>query len=112
MALQEKKKLKLAKELSDMVVYCKSVHFHGFEDARKNLSFYEMSSFKEGKALKLAEESGESRKAFVLGSSAQRASPNRNSVHKNPRPTPGVLPPSADCLVGVFRSQQIHSPQR
>ncbi|KAM3866434.1 1-phosphatidylinositol 4,5-bisphosphate phosphodiesterase delta-1-like [Diretmus argenteus] len=51
------KKLKLAKELSDMVVYCKSVHFHGFEDARQNLSFYEMSSFKEGKALKLAEES-------------------------------------------------------
>lgn len=44
-----------------MVIYCKSVHFHGFEDARKNLSFYEMSSFKEGKATKLAMESGESR---------------------------------------------------
>lgn len=42
-----------------MVIYCKSVHFHGFEDARNNLSFYEMSSFKEGKAMKLAEESGE-----------------------------------------------------
>ena len=42
-----------------MVVYCKSVHFHGFEDAQDNLGFYEMSSFKEGKALKLAEESGE-----------------------------------------------------
>lgn len=42
-----------------MVIYCKSVHFHGFEDARKNLSFYEMSSFKEGKAVGLAEESGE-----------------------------------------------------
>lgn len=41
-----------------MVIYCKSVRFHGFEDARKNLSFYEMSSFSEGKALKLAEESG------------------------------------------------------
>lgn len=41
-----------------MVIYCKSVHFHGFEDARKNLSFYEMASFKEGKALALAEESG------------------------------------------------------
>lgn len=54
---KKKKKLKLAKELSDMVIYCKSVHFHGFEDARENLSFYEMSSFKEGKALKLAEES-------------------------------------------------------
>uniref|UniRef100_A0A4W6CJ82 Phosphoinositide phospholipase C n=1 Tax=Lates calcarifer TaxID=8187 RepID=A0A4W6CJ82_LATCA len=54
---EKKKKLKLAKELSDMVIYCKSVHFHGFEDARQNLSFYEMSSFKEGKAMKLAEES-------------------------------------------------------
>ncbi|GAA6222414.1 1-phosphatidylinositol 4,5-bisphosphate phosphodiesterase delta-1-like isoform X2 [Lates japonicus] len=54
---KKKKKLKLAKELSDMVIYCKSVHFHGFEDARQNLGFYEMSSFKEGKAMKLAEES-------------------------------------------------------
>lgn len=54
---RKKKKLKLAKELSDMVIYCKSVHFHGFEDARTNLSFYEMSSFKEGKAMALAEES-------------------------------------------------------
>ncbi|XP_070829464.1 1-phosphatidylinositol 4,5-bisphosphate phosphodiesterase delta-1-like [Chaetodon trifascialis] len=52
---KKKKKLKLAKELSDMVIYCKSVHFNGFEDARNNLSFYEMSSFKEGKAVKLAE---------------------------------------------------------
>lgn len=56
---QQKKKLKLAKELSDMVIYCKSVHFNGFEDAKKNLSFYEMSSYKEGKAVKLADESGE-----------------------------------------------------
>lgn len=56
---KKKKKLKLAKELSNMVIYCKSVHFNGFEDARQNLSFYEMSSFKEGKAMKLAEESGE-----------------------------------------------------
>lgn len=55
---QEKKKLKLAKDLSDMVIYCKSVHFHGFEDARENLSFYEMSSFKEKTAIKLAEETG------------------------------------------------------
>lgn len=54
---KKKKKLKLAKELSDMVIYCKSVHFHGFDDARKNLSFYEMSSFKEAKAMTLAEES-------------------------------------------------------
>lgn len=42
-----------------MVIYCKSVHFNGFEDAKKNLSFYEMSSYKEGKAVKLADKSGE-----------------------------------------------------
>ncbi|XP_035527312.1 1-phosphatidylinositol 4,5-bisphosphate phosphodiesterase delta-1b isoform X1 [Morone saxatilis] len=54
---KQKKKLKMAKGLSDMVIYCKSVHFNGFEDARKNQSFYEMSSFNEGKALTLAEES-------------------------------------------------------
>ncbi|KAM3603914.1 uncharacterized protein V6R79_004013 [Siganus canaliculatus] len=54
---KKKKKLKMSKALSDMVIYCKSVHFHGFDDARKNLSFYEMSSFKEGKAVGLAEES-------------------------------------------------------
>ncbi|XP_042559637.1 1-phosphatidylinositol 4,5-bisphosphate phosphodiesterase delta-1b isoform X2 [Clupea harengus] len=54
---KESKTLKLAKELSDIVIYCKSVHFNGFEDAKDNLSFYEMSSFKEGKSVKLAEES-------------------------------------------------------
>ncbi|KAF7667514.1 hypothetical protein LDENG_00059050 [Lucifuga dentata] len=54
---KKKKKLKLAKELSNMVIYCKSVHFHGFEDSRENQSFYEMSSFKEQKAMKLAEDS-------------------------------------------------------
>uniref|UniRef100_A0A672SZG4 Phosphoinositide phospholipase C n=1 Tax=Sinocyclocheilus grahami TaxID=75366 RepID=A0A672SZG4_SINGR len=56
---QEKKSssLKLAKELSDIVIYCKSVHFHGFEDSQDKQSFYEMASFKEGKAAKLAEES-------------------------------------------------------
>ncbi|XP_027691728.1 1-phosphatidylinositol 4,5-bisphosphate phosphodiesterase delta-1 isoform X2 [Vombatus ursinus] len=47
-------KLKLAKELSDLVVYCKSVHFSGFQDP----AFYEMSSFTENRALKLAQESG------------------------------------------------------
>ncbi|XP_033021596.1 1-phosphatidylinositol 4,5-bisphosphate phosphodiesterase delta-1 isoform X1 [Lacerta agilis] len=47
-------KLKLAQELSDTVVYCKSVHFQGFGNADCN----EMSSFSESKALKLAQESG------------------------------------------------------
>uniref|UniRef100_A0A7N6ARV0 Phosphoinositide phospholipase C n=1 Tax=Anabas testudineus TaxID=64144 RepID=A0A7N6ARV0_ANATE len=54
---KKKNKLKLAKALSDMVVYCKSVHFRSFEDAKNNQSFYEISSFKEGDAIKLAEES-------------------------------------------------------
>lgn len=47
-----------------MVIYLKSVHFHGFEDAQKNMSFYEMASFKEGKAMKLAEESGKGRETM------------------------------------------------
>lgn len=42
-----------------MVIYCKSVHFSGFEHAKDNQAFYEMSSFKEGKAFNLAEASGE-----------------------------------------------------
>uniref|UniRef100_A0A8C1Q7W4 Phosphoinositide phospholipase C n=1 Tax=Cyprinus carpio TaxID=7962 RepID=A0A8C1Q7W4_CYPCA len=54
---QKTKSLKLAKELSDIVIYCNSVYFHGFEDSRDKQSFYEMASFKEGKAVKLAEES-------------------------------------------------------
>ncbi|XP_060104021.1 1-phosphatidylinositol 4,5-bisphosphate phosphodiesterase delta-1 [Heteronotia binoei] len=52
-------KLKLAKELSDTVVYCRSVHFEGFDDSNPRPS-NEMSSFSESKALKLAQESGTS----------------------------------------------------
>ncbi|XP_074055368.1 1-phosphatidylinositol 4,5-bisphosphate phosphodiesterase delta-1 isoform X2 [Macrotis lagotis] len=51
---QSNDKLKLAKELSDLVIYCKSVHFQGFQDS----AFYEMSSFGENRALKLIQESG------------------------------------------------------
>ncbi|KAM9712342.1 1-phosphatidylinositol 4,5-bisphosphate phosphodiesterase delta-1a isoform 1-T1 [Menidia menidia] len=56
-AKPKKSKIKLAKELSNIVIYCKSVHFNGFEHARDNQAFYEMSSFKESKALNLAETS-------------------------------------------------------
>ncbi|XP_070708678.1 1-phosphatidylinositol 4,5-bisphosphate phosphodiesterase delta-1a isoform X2 [Pempheris klunzingeri] len=56
-AKPKKSKIKLAKELSDMVIYCKSVHFNGFEHAKDNQAFYEMSSFKESKAFNLAETS-------------------------------------------------------
>ncbi|XP_061442306.1 1-phosphatidylinositol 4,5-bisphosphate phosphodiesterase delta-1 isoform X2 [Rhineura floridana] len=54
---RESEKLKLAKELSDTVVYCKSVHFQGFNDANPP-DYNEMSSFGESKAFKLAQESG------------------------------------------------------
>ncbi|KAG8443531.1 hypothetical protein GDO86_012076, partial [Hymenochirus boettgeri] len=50
--------LKLAKELSDLVIYCKSVHFGGFDHAMEHQSFNEMSSLVEGKAQKLGQESG------------------------------------------------------
>ncbi|KAM8855246.1 1-phosphatidylinositol 4,5-bisphosphate phosphodiesterase delta-4 isoform 2-T2 [Spinachia spinachia] len=52
----KKSKSKLSRELSDLVVYCKSVHFHGFEHARSQAKCYEMSSFSESKAKKLAKD--------------------------------------------------------
>lgn len=48
----------LAKELSDLIIYCKSVKFQGFGHARTRQSFYEMSSFKESDALNFAENFG------------------------------------------------------
>ncbi|XP_045066361.1 1-phosphatidylinositol 4,5-bisphosphate phosphodiesterase delta-1a isoform X2 [Coregonus clupeaformis] len=54
-AKAKKSKIKLAKQLSDLVIYCKSVHFSDFEHAKHNQAFYEMSSFKESKAVNLAE---------------------------------------------------------
>ncbi|XP_072108186.1 1-phosphatidylinositol 4,5-bisphosphate phosphodiesterase delta-1a isoform X2 [Mobula birostris] len=50
-------KVKLSKELSDLVIFCKSVHFNGFEDAMNNQVFYEMSSFVENKFNKLVQDS-------------------------------------------------------
>ncbi|MCI4390536.1 hypothetical protein PGIGA_G00123720 [Pangasianodon gigas] len=54
---KKSKTLKLAKELSDLAIYCKSVKFQGFGHARTHQSFYEMSSFKEWDALNFAEKS-------------------------------------------------------
>ncbi|XP_075994184.1 1-phosphatidylinositol 4,5-bisphosphate phosphodiesterase delta-1a isoform X2 [Genypterus blacodes] len=54
-AKAKKSKIKLAKELSNLVIYCKSVHFSGFEHAKDNQAFYEMSSLKESKAFNLAD---------------------------------------------------------
>ncbi|MGH0157243.1 UNVERIFIED_CONTAM: hypothetical protein FKN15_030868, partial [Acipenser sinensis] len=64
----KKSKLKLARELSDLVVFCKSVHFPGFETARETQAFYEMSSFGESKAFKLAQESAN---RFVIHNTRQ-----------------------------------------
>lgn len=56
--LLQKSKSKLSRELSDLVVYCKSVHFHGFEHACSHAKCYEISSFSESKAKRLAKEAG------------------------------------------------------
>lgn len=56
--LLQKPKSKLSRALSDLVVYCKSVHFHGFNHSRLHGKCYEMSSFSESKAKKLAKEAG------------------------------------------------------
>ncbi|KAI5617178.1 1-phosphatidylinositol 4,5-bisphosphate phosphodiesterase delta-1 isoform X1 [Silurus asotus] len=53
----KKKKIKLAKELSNLVIYCKSVHFTSFENSREKHACYEMASFKESKSKNLAENS-------------------------------------------------------
>ncbi|XP_060683770.1 1-phosphatidylinositol 4,5-bisphosphate phosphodiesterase delta-4-like [Hemiscyllium ocellatum] len=50
-------KQRLAKELSDCVIYCKSVHFHNFKHSRTHYRFYEISSFTESKARKQIKES-------------------------------------------------------
>uniref|UniRef100_A0A3Q2QK22 Phosphoinositide phospholipase C n=1 Tax=Fundulus heteroclitus TaxID=8078 RepID=A0A3Q2QK22_FUNHE len=58
---------KMSKELSELVVYCNSVSFRGFESVSK-LPPDEMSSFSENEALKLIKDSG---KLFVRHNSRQ-----------------------------------------
>ncbi|CAL1598247.1 unnamed protein product [Knipowitschia caucasica] len=53
-----KSKQRLSKELSDCVVYCKSVHFRSFKHARIHSKFYEVASFTESKARKQLKEAG------------------------------------------------------
>lgn len=48
---------KLSPELSELVVYCRSVPFHGFENVSGNPPD-EMSSFSESEALRLIKDSG------------------------------------------------------
>ncbi|CAM9286189.1 unnamed protein product [Lampetra fluviatilis] len=54
--IMPKGKLTLSKDLSDCVVYCKSVHFRGFEISREKGCCYDISSFGEAKARKLSTE--------------------------------------------------------
>uniref|UniRef100_A0AAQ5XCB1 Phosphoinositide phospholipase C n=1 Tax=Amphiprion ocellaris TaxID=80972 RepID=A0AAQ5XCB1_AMPOC len=53
-----KSKQRLSKELSDCVVYCKSVHFSSFKHSRIHSKFYEVVSFTESKARKHLREAG------------------------------------------------------
>uniref|UniRef100_M4AWK0 Phosphoinositide phospholipase C n=1 Tax=Xiphophorus maculatus TaxID=8083 RepID=M4AWK0_XIPMA len=55
---RRKSKQRLSKELSDCVVYCKSVHFRSFKHARIHSKFYEVASFTESKARKQLREAG------------------------------------------------------
>nr|XP_055074517.1 1-phosphatidylinositol 4,5-bisphosphate phosphodiesterase delta-4-like [Misgurnus anguillicaudatus] len=64
----KKSKQGLSKELSDCVVYCKSVHFSGFKHSRTHSKFYEISSFTESKAKKHIREAGAE---FVLHNARQ-----------------------------------------
>ncbi|XP_073717810.1 1-phosphatidylinositol 4,5-bisphosphate phosphodiesterase delta-4 [Misgurnus anguillicaudatus] len=64
----KKSKQGLSKELSDCVVYCKSVHFSGFKHSQIHSKFYEISSFTESKAKKHIREAGAE---FVLHNARQ-----------------------------------------
>ncbi|CAL8308952.1 unnamed protein product [Merluccius merluccius] len=54
----KKSKQRLSKELSDCVVYCKSVHFSSFKHSRIHQKFYEVSSFTESKGRKQLRDAG------------------------------------------------------
>uniref|UniRef100_A0A8C1J3A5 Phosphoinositide phospholipase C n=1 Tax=Cyprinus carpio TaxID=7962 RepID=A0A8C1J3A5_CYPCA len=63
-----KSKQRLSKELSDCVVYCKSVHFSSFKHSQIHSKFYEISSFTESKTRKHIREAGSE---FVLHNARQ-----------------------------------------
>uniref|UniRef100_A0A8C6Y393 Phosphoinositide phospholipase C n=1 Tax=Naja naja TaxID=35670 RepID=A0A8C6Y393_NAJNA len=54
----QKGKQSLSKELSDCIIYCKSVPFYSFQHSCSHYKSYEMSSFTESKARKLIRETG------------------------------------------------------
>ncbi|XP_060119277.1 1-phosphatidylinositol 4,5-bisphosphate phosphodiesterase delta-4 [Heteronotia binoei] len=55
---EKKSKQSLSEELSDCIIYCKSVPFSSFQYSRTHYKPYEMSSFTESKARKLIREAG------------------------------------------------------
>nr|XP_056717278.1 1-phosphatidylinositol 4,5-bisphosphate phosphodiesterase delta-4 [Euleptes europaea] len=55
---EKKSKQSLSEELSDCIIYCKSVPFSSFQHSRTHYKPYEMSSFTESKARKLVREAG------------------------------------------------------
>ncbi|XP_057192507.1 1-phosphatidylinositol 4,5-bisphosphate phosphodiesterase delta-4 [Triplophysa rosa] len=64
---EKKSKQNLCKGFSDLV-FCKSVHFHGFEHSSISSKPYEMSSFSESKVRKYSKEAG---RDFVLHNTRQ-----------------------------------------
>ncbi|TDG96417.1 hypothetical protein EPR50_G00241560 [Perca flavescens] len=55
---KKKSKQRLSKELSDCVVYCKSVHFSNFKHSHIHSKFYEVASFTESKARRHLRDTG------------------------------------------------------
>ncbi|XP_062823381.1 1-phosphatidylinositol 4,5-bisphosphate phosphodiesterase delta-4 isoform X1 [Anolis carolinensis] len=55
---EKKAKQSLSKELSDCIIYCKSVPFFSFQHSRSHYKPYEMSSFAESKTRKLIRDAG------------------------------------------------------
>lgn len=63
----QKDKENLAQALSDCVIYCKSVSFRGFQEARSHSRPSEISSFAEAKARKLIRDAGETEGTVAPG---------------------------------------------
>uniref|UniRef100_A0A8C0BW57 Phosphoinositide phospholipase C n=1 Tax=Buteo japonicus TaxID=224669 RepID=A0A8C0BW57_9AVES len=63
----KKDKENLAQALSDCVIYCKSVSFRGFQEARSHSRPSEISSFAEAKARKLIRDAGETEGTVAPG---------------------------------------------
>ena len=67
----QKDKESLAQALSDCVIYCKSVSFRGFQEARSHSRPSEISSLAEAKARKLIRDAGEAEGAVAPGDQAR-----------------------------------------